>query len=240
MGIIKKIIKNVFRDEINNYKGKRGEKMVERKLNPFISFSYGITLPDYIFLDEKNNSHQIDHIEIRKNGIFVIEVKNYIGAIYGEYNSLKWRQVLNNQVNYFYNPIKQNNSHIYHLSKLLNNKYKINSIIVFANNNADNIDVDNVINLEDLKWYISSFNNGVIFSKEVINEIYDSLVDKEAVINNKEHIANINKLQASIKEGICPRCGARLIKRSGKHGIFYGCSNYPKCSFKTKKEEMER
>lgn len=29
----------------------------------------------------------------------------------------------------------------------------------------------------------------------------------------------------------CPECGGQLIERKGKHGIFYGCSNYPKCRY---------
>lgn len=29
---------------------------------------------------------------------------------------------------------------------------------------------------------------------------------------------------------LCPSCGATLIKRTGKHGVFYGCSMYPKCN----------
>ena len=30
----------------------------------------------------------------------------------------------------------------------------------------------------------------------------------------------------------CPKCGAKLIKRTSKKGKkFYGCSNYPQCDF---------
>ena len=29
----------------------------------------------------------------------------------------------------------------------------------------------------------------------------------------------------------CPKCGGVLVKRSGKFGSFYGCSNYPKCDY---------
>lgn len=32
----------------------------------------------------------------------------------------------------------------------------------------------------------------------------------------------------------CPKCNGCLVKRKGKFGEFYGCSNYPKCRF-TKK-----
>lgn len=29
----------------------------------------------------------------------------------------------------------------------------------------------------------------------------------------------------------CPRCGGELVKRSGRYGPFYGCSNYPRCRY---------
>lgn len=28
----------------------------------------------------------------------------------------------------------------------------------------------------------------------------------------------------------CPRCGDRMVRRRGKHGPFFGCSNYPRCT----------
>src|SRR5699024_4744879 len=27
----------------------------------------------------------------------------------------------------------------------------------------------------------------------------------------------------------CPKCGGRLIRKKGKFGYFFGCSNYPTC-----------
>lgn len=36
----------------------------------------------------------------------------------------------------------------------------------------------------------------------------------------------------SVRKGEpCPHCGAELVIRSGKHGAFLGCSNYPECDF---------
>jgi len=32
----------------------------------------------------------------------------------------------------------------------------------------------------------------------------------------------------------CPECGSELVKKNGKYGLFWGCSNYPTCKF-TKK-----
>ena len=37
----------------------------------------------------------------------------------------------------------------------------------------------------------------------------------------------------------CPLCGGNLVYKSGKHGEFIGCSNYPTCHY-VKKEEKEQ
>lgn len=33
------------------------------------------------------------------------------------------------------------------------------------------------------------------------------------------------------KSKICPKCGGKLIKKFGKYGNFWGCSNYPNCDY---------
>ena len=37
----------------------------------------------------------------------------------------------------------------------------------------------------------------------------------------------INKVQSPGM--LCDKCGAPMVRRSGKYGAFYGCINYPKC-----------
>ena len=41
--------------------------------------------------------------------------------------------------------------------------------------------------------------------------------------------AGIIKVESN-KEN-CPKCNGYLMERKGKFGLFYGCSNYPKCKF---------
>ena len=36
--------------------------------------------------------------------------------------------------------------------------------------------------------------------------------------------------------GTCPKCGGKLVGRTGKFGIFYGCANYPKCKYTINKK----
>ncbi len=227
------IIKELFKPIINKYKGKVGEKKVERKLNPLIMGKTNHRqINNLIIVDESGNSHQIDHIEIRKNGIFCIETKNYIGGIYGSVSQKNWTQTLyNGQKNYFLNPIKQNNSHIYHLKKIIGNKYHIHSIIVMVQNNADKINIPYVINLDELRSYLDKFNDGTKLSDAEMDELYHKILQANSRISDKEHIRNIKNIQHNLQKGVCPRCGGKLVERSGKYGTFFGCSNYPKCKF---------
>ncbi len=39
------------------------------------------------------------------------------------------------------------------------------------------------------------------------------------------------EIQNNMSLEICPSCGGELIKRKGRYGEFYGCSNYPKCRY---------
>lgn len=233
MGLLKKIVKAVARPAINNHKGKVGEAKVDSKLNPWI---FGKVehrqINNLILVDENGKSHQIDHIEIRQNGIFCIETKNYIGWIFGGENQDKWTQTLyTDEKHQFVNPLKQNKSHIYHLSKVLDKKYRINSVVVMVQNNADKVDCSNVVNLDDLKSYLKNFNDGTCYSIEEMNEIYNKLINVSSKMTNKEHVNNIRQTQSELKEGICPRCGGKLVERNGQYGKFMGCSNYPKCKF---------
>ncbi|MBR1856498.1 MAG: topoisomerase DNA-binding C4 zinc finger domain-containing protein [Oribacterium sp.] len=72
---------------------------------------------------------------------------------------------------------------------------------------------------EQMKTIVEMFNMANIDSKET----------------RKEHVSNIHEKtmseHRSIQQGICPECGGSLVKRNGKYGVFYGCSNYPNCKY---------
>jgi hypothetical protein len=89
-----------------------------------------------LFIKKNNNEFsQIDLVIATKEGIIVFEVKDYSGWIYGSSNNTNWTKVLafGKKKYKFYNPIKQNNSHITELRKTLKQFQKVPffSIIVF-------------------------------------------------------------------------------------------------------------
>ena len=234
MGLFKKIVKGVTQPIINNHRGKVGEKKVDKQLNPLL---FGRVehrqINDLFLIDKFGKSHQIDHIEIRENGIFCIETKNYIGVLSGNVNDNEWcKNLYNGKKEYFANPLKQNRAHINQISNVLGQRYKINSLVVMAGNNADTLNIPNVINLDDLKEYLKKYNDGTHYSSTEMDYIYNKIMSAGADITHREHVKNIKKTQKDIARGICPRCGGKLVEVQGQYGVFIGCSNFPKCRFK--------
>lgn len=212
-------------------RGKLGEWKVARKIGKTIEGEQYV-LNDYI-IEENNKSSQIDHIVINASGVFVIETKNYAGRIYGEDNQLEWTQVLNygKVKNKFYNPVKQNETHVYRIKQVIKDM-PVYSIVIFIQNNTQYVKSKMILPLKYLKKYLKS--GPQLFSKTQMENAYNALLTAKSDMNTKEHVQNIHRQQQALAMGICPRCGGRLEKRNSAYGVFYGCSNYPRCTF-TKK-----
>ena len=90
---------------------------------------------DLLIKKNFNKFSQIDMVIPTKEGIIVFEVKEYSGWIFGSGNNRNWTQILayGEKKYKFYNPIKQNNTHITELKKTLKQFQKVPffSIIVF-------------------------------------------------------------------------------------------------------------
>lgn len=206
----------------------------------FVKSSLGDDIPNekYVINDlllyHKGKSHQIDHIVIRKTGVFVIETKNYSGLIYGQVNQRNWTQVLayGKVKNRFYNPLLQNRSHIYTLSKILGRNDCFISIIVFPKASIMTYIDAYVGSISDMKRWLKQDRKEILTAKE-IEQIYAQLIDYKINprITNSQHIESIYDLKRNLQNNICPRCGKELQLRKGKYGPFYGCSGYPHCKF---------
>lgn len=209
-------------------RGKRGENRVKRIIGKTIENEQYVI--NNLILANEGKTSQIDHIVINKRGVFVIETKNYSGEIYGSENQREWTQVLayGNVKNKLYNPLKQNATHVYNIKKIIG-KIPVHSVVVFVQNNTHNIEANNVIPLSALRNTLQHGEN--VLSIHQMKMAYETLLASRSKITNKEHIYNIREQQRNLELGICPRCGGSLVLRNGKHGDFWGCSNYPKCKF---------
>lgn len=216
----------------NEEKGQEGEKLVRQVLGRSVE-GVRYVFNDYRFY-YKNSTVQIDHILVNKNGVFVIETKNYTGNISGLDDEREWTQTFanGNVENKFYNPVKQNYSHIFKLSKFLPYYIQPICLVIFVSANIDYVLCDKVISLNELTSATEYSGKEVLKPKE-IDYIASILYEHQSnSITDQEHINNINKMKLDIENNICPRCGGNLVLRSSEYGDFYGCENYPNCTFK--------
>lgn len=212
------------------FKGKYGEYKVNNTLVSH-GFEKRYTISDLIFVSD-GKSVQIDNILINKHGLFVIETKNYGGRIYGSDGQHEWTQVIGRTKNKFYNPVKQNATHIYHLKKILPKQVPIFSVVVFIKNNVSYVTSNSVVALSALPEYLSKPRADVLTDAEIDDLYFFFLQLKENCdVSAYEHIESVDNMLKKIDANICPRCGGNLLPRSGRYGQFYGCVNYPDCKF---------
>lgn len=158
--------------------GIQGEKFAEMQLS---------SLPDdyVIFRNMKisfdNRISEIDNIIVGKSGVFVVEIKNNNGNIFGDYSDKEW---IHNKIGRggtpysksFYNPVKQVGTHVYRLSHYLkdnNIRTYVNGIVYFANPRT-NVTVS------------GEPNNIPVFSYNT-NQGQDMI---EYILNGKENLSN--------------------------------------------------
>lgn len=218
-----------------------GEKKVSMVLS-FLGKQYKVF--NDVLIKCGNTTSQIDHIVVSPYGIFVIETKNYKGLIFGGTNSNMWTQNIWGHRYQLPNPIQQNKGHINMLSRVLplfcTNQYI--SIITFSHNANLKINVDdshNVVHTIKINSTIHNYKDIILTDKQ--QKEYINVLQSFLSVSKKEknaHIASVkqrnNKRELLVKTGVCPICGGTLIKRNGKYGTFYGCSNYPNYKFITK------
>ncbi len=214
-------------------RGMIGEWQVRLKLGKTVPNQHYVINDYQVSLED--GSMQVDHIVINQNGVFVIETKNYSGRIYGAEGQTKWTQVLayGKVKNSLYNPIMQNGMHIKHLSKILDRKDIFRNMVVFVQNNTYEIVSDKLVPLSNISTVMNTpFLEAPLTSDEIV-ALYNALMAYREghAISKAEHVRNIETLQNNIENHICPRCGNELVLRNGKHGEFWGCSQYPKCNF---------
>lgn len=198
---------------------------------------------DNIMIKSKNKTHQIDHIILSRYGVFVIEMKNYYGLITGNEYDEKWTQYLGKKKYKFLNPIRQNYGHIESLKEIINLKTnQFISIICFSNQAKLNVkSKTKVTQLDFILEEILPYKNVII--NDSIPELADKINKANITTNEvkKEHVKTIKKevkeKEKKTKENICPKCGSKLVERTGKFGDFIGCSNYPNCKYTTQKKE---
>lgn len=258
----------------NNYyemlhdNGKYGEYMIYEKLRNFEKT--GAKFLFNCYLDRGNHkTTEIDVLMICKSGLFVFESKNYNGWIYGKSWEKNWTQMLLlgkglSEKIQFYNPLKQNETHIKYLKDYVGSDIPIYSIVVFADKcTLKNVNAKGSSGyVIQLKQLVSTVNQcieqtGSILSNKEILDLYHLLYPCSQVSREvkEKHIQDIQEYKSLLntdkKENkgiqmlVCPRCGSPMVLRTIKRGknigdVFYGCSAFPDCRYTREVPESQK
>lgn len=114
--------------------GKLGELYTAKELKYVQLFGRKGRILRNVYVPKDNGeTSEIDLLYITQKGIFVFESKNYSGWIFGDEKGQKWTMMLPNKERHsFYNPVKQNQTHIKWLRNYIGENIPLFSIIVFS------------------------------------------------------------------------------------------------------------
>ena len=221
-------------------KGALGEKRVSHILAKLPKERYEVF--NDVMLKTEHGTTQIDHIVVSRYGVFVIETKTMTGWIYGSENDKYWTQNIYGNKYQLYNPVFQNYGHVRALRKILDDDGKIfiYPIVAFSRQASLKVYLKEscVIYWRQIRNTIESFTERRLSDEQALyvgNKIYEKRIDTSEKGVKKEHKKSVRAAKAYSNNKpfsmICPKCGGHLSLKHGKYGDFYGCSNYPNCSY---------
>lgn len=195
--------------------GKLGEVLTAKELKYVQLFGRKGRILRNIYVPKDNGeTSEIDLLYITQKGIFVFESKNYSGWIFGDEKIQKWTMMLPNKEKHsFYNPIKQNQTHIKWLRSYIGEEIPLFSIIVFS----ERCELKKVtITSQDIKVIKRDFTYAAVrdiwnknkdcLSGEEVESLYKNLqkLTKVSEETKEVHIQNIkNRYSISEKESAC-------------------------------------
>jgi hypothetical protein len=230
-----------------NSTGKQGELLVARKLKKLDNKKY-IVINDMYLRSKSGKLTQIDHIVVSVYGLFVVEVKNFMGTVIGGEDDTVWTHLVGKRSWDFYNPLRQNDAHVKVIKGFLGVDAPLIPIVCFTDRTTLKVKTKSVVtNPDGLVEYIANHSKPLISESELSNivaylkkneakgekvkqEHLEQINDKKKYYKNGKYVGeSMGNIQDKVSKTKCPKCGSRLMLRTGNKGDFWGCDNFPTC-----------
>lgn len=200
-------------------KGIVGEWRVNKVLKKSAEKYGGIELSDFMFEDNRSSS-QIDNMLLTNKALYVIEVKNYKGHIFGTEEQVNWTVTVkhvnkkrsksgkvykktNISKHQFYNPLKQNKTHINKIKNLtdIHDYLPVLNIVVFGKNatirNVKHSPSTYVLHQSEIKRFIDKKEKEFVktIKTDLLTDITDKLFDINIIDRKrrKKHVADLKR-----------------------------------------------
>lgn len=180
-------MRSIYNDFVSpEEKGEIGEDIIYRDLARIKGRK--AFLPNCYIPKHNGGTTEIDLIFLHESGVYVIESKNYSGWIFGDEEQEYWTQCLQSvggiaAKKQFYNPLWQNEIHIYALMELLqDDTFPYYSYIVFG----DNCELKNI--------RLTSGNHHVTYYEYLLQDISGNAQQMEDACQMKKWMSFIRFL----------------------------------------------
>lgn len=191
---------------------------------------------------------EVDMVLVHNSGIYVLEVKNYSGWIFGSETQRYWTKVHYKEKHQFYNPLMQNRGHINSLQRYLGlDPSLFHSYVVFTGDCEFrsleyNPAFHKVVKRERLAGQIKEDANeyGTLLTDDQVSSVYAKLLPltNPSMERREEQVRTYReaKSKGEATGTRCPLCGGTLVLRTARATgqRFWGCSNYPACKYTRK------
>ena len=236
--VLKKLLVRPLKRRIKGFVGEAiasGWGMLALPSSTYTQLS-NLTLPT------PDGTTQIDLVIVSRFGVFVVEVKNMSGWIFGSEENRQWTQVFRTgEKHRFQNPLRQNYRHVKAVQQTLGARRiptrTVHSVIAFIGDATLKTQLpENVTEGLGFSRYVKSFRTPVLTDAHV-RAACDALTEarlEPTWRTQREHIRNLRTRNDPTAERKCPRCGKQMVLRTSRHGPnagrrFWGCSGYPAC-----------
>ncbi len=176
--------------------GALGEKVINTSAESVLSDEYyvlkNVTLPT------KQGTTQIDQVIVSRYGVFVVEVKNLNGWIFGSPRNKAWTQVIYGHKTRFQNPLHQNYAHVKAVEAL--GVRHIHSLVVFVQNCTFKTEMpENVVYGSQYIRFINSKYKILLSDLEVerVLRLIEENRLPESHETDRKHRENIKRLKES-------------------------------------------
>lgn len=115
--------------------GRRGEKLCEKEFDKLAKKGMEGEVVRNVYVPKKKEGEfsEIDVCWVTQKGVFVIESKNYSGWIFGDDEQANWTVTFpNGSKKRFYNPVKQNKTHVKWLRNDLGEDVPLFPVVAFS------------------------------------------------------------------------------------------------------------
>ena len=195
-----------------------------------------------ITLPTPDGTTQIDLVIVSRFGVFVIEVKNMSGWIFGDETNRQWTQVFRTGERFrFQNPLRQNYRHVKAVQETLKAHGIaapcVHSVVAFIGDATLRTQLpENVTVGLRFSRYVKSFRAPVLTDTEVQTacKALSTARLEPTKQTKREHIRHVRSKKDPTAERKCPRCGKQMVLRTSRRGPnagnrFWGCTGYPNC-----------